>query len=113
MKTLGWKRSGNSGRRSHAGSGSASPPFGLGRDPSNTLVVDNEWVSRNHAIIEFRRGYFVLTDRSTNGTYLQLGDDDEIRLHRDEAQLRKSGKISLGQAVNKDPTDVLYFQCAG
>ena len=44
---------------------------------------------------------------------LQLGDDDEIRLHRDEAQLRKSGKISLGQAVNKDPTDVLYFQCAG
>lgn len=92
---------------------SLSPPFGLGRDPTNTLVVDNEWVSRNHAIIEFRRGYFVLTDRSTNGTYVRLGDDDEIRLHRDELQLRKSGKISLGQGVDKDPTDVLYFQCAG
>ena len=67
----------------------------------------------NHATIEFRRGYFVVTDRSTNGTYVQLGDDDELRLHRDELQLRKSGKISLGQAVDKDPTDVLYFQCVG
>ncbi len=90
---------------------SSSPPFGLGRDPSSTLVVDNEWVSRNHAHIEFKRGYFVLTDRSTNGTYVKLGEDDELRLHRDELQLRKGGKISLGQAVDKDPTDVLYFQC--
>lgn len=92
---------------------SLSPPYGMGRDPSNALVVDNEWVSRNHASIEFRRGYFVLTDRSTNGTYVRLGDDDELRLHRDEIQLRKSGAISLGQAVDKDPKDVLYFQCQG
>ncbi len=92
---------------------SLSPPFSVGRDPSSTLVVDNEWVSRNHALIEFRRGYFVLADRSTNGTYVRLGDDDEIRLHRDEIQLRKSGAISLGQAVDKDPTDVMYFQCQG
>ena len=92
---------------------SLAPPFGLGRDPQSSLVIDNEWVSRNHATIEFRRGYFVLTDRSTNGTYVQLGDDDELRLHRDELQLRKSGKISLGQAVDKDPNDVVYFQCVG
>jgi len=92
---------------------SLAPPFGLGRDPNSSLVIDNEWVSRNHATIEFRRGFFVLTDRSTNGTYVRLGDDDEMRLHRDELQLRKSGMISLGQAVDKDPTDVLYFQCVG
>ncbi|MCB1599747.1 MAG: adenylate/guanylate cyclase domain-containing protein [Lysobacterales bacterium] len=92
---------------------SLAPPFGLGRDPGSSLVIDNEWVSRNHATIEFRRGYFVLTDRSTNGTYLRLDDDDELRLHRDEVQLRKSGKISLGQSTDKDSTDVLYFQCSG
>ncbi|MGE4073082.1 MAG: adenylate/guanylate cyclase domain-containing protein [Lysobacterales bacterium] len=92
---------------------SLAPPFGLGRDPSSSLVIDNEWVSRNHATIEFRRGYFVLTDRSTNGTYLRLDDDDELRLHRDEVQLRKSGKISLGQSTDKDSTDILYFQCSG
>ena len=92
---------------------SQAPPFSLGRDPNSSLVIDNEWVSRNHATIEFRRGFFVLTDRSTNGTYVRLGDDDEMRLHRDELQLRKSGMISLGQTVDKDPTDVLYFQCVG
>ncbi len=92
---------------------SLAPPFGLGRDPGSSLVIDNEWVSRNHATIEFRRGYFVLTDRSTNGTYLRLDDDDELRLHRDEVQLRKSGKISLGQSTDKDSTDILYFQCSG
>jgi class 3 adenylate cyclase len=90
-----------------------SPPFGLGRDPGNNLVVDNEWVSRNHAIIEFQRGFFTLTDRSTNGTYVRLGDDDELRLHRDTIQLRKSGSISLGQSVDRDPDNVVYFQCSG
>lgn len=91
----------------------ASPPFGLGRDPSNALVIDNEWVSRNHATIEFQRGFFVVTDRSTNGTYVRLGEDDEIRLHRDSIQLRKNGAISLGQATEKDPNSALYFQCSG
>jgi predicted component of type VI protein secretion system len=90
-----------------------SPSFGLGRDPANQLVVDNEWVSRNHATIEFQRGYFVVTDRSTNGTFVKLGEDEEIRLHRDSLQLRKSGAISLGQASEKDPNSVLYFQCTG
>lgn len=88
-----------------------SPPFGLGRDHGNALVIDNEWVSRNHASIEFSRGFFVVTDRSTNGTYVKLGDDDEIRLHRDELQLRKSGSISLGQLAERKPEDVLHFQC--
>lgn len=90
-----------------------SPPFGLGRDPNNQVVIDNEWVSRNHATIEFQRGFFVVTDRSTNGTFVKLGDDDEIRLHRDSIQLRKSGVISLGQASERDPNSALYFQCSG
>ena len=90
-----------------------SPSYGLGRDPGNQCVVDNEWVSRNHALIEFQRGQFLITDRSTNGTYVKIGDDDEIRLHRDSMPLRKSGTISLGQARDKDPASVVTFQCSG
>lgn len=89
-----------------------SPPFSIGRDASNTLVVETEWVSRNHALIEFKKGYFVIADRSTNGTYVRLGDVDELRVHRDEIHLRKSGTISLGQAVDVDRPDVLRFQCS-
>ncbi len=89
-----------------------SQPFSVGRDATNSLVVETEWVSRNHALIEFKKGYFIIADRSTNGTYVKLGEDDEIRLHRDEIHLRKSGTISLGQTVALNQNDVLYFQCS-
>jgi hypothetical protein len=90
---------------------SSAHPFTLGRDATSSLIVDAEWVSRNHALIEFKRGYFVISDRSTNGTYVKLGEEDELRLHRDEVFLRKSGAISLGQTIALNPDHVLYFQC--
>jgi adenylate cyclase len=90
-----------------------SPPFTIGRDATSSLMVDAEWVSRYHALIEYKRGYFSISDRSTNGTYVKLGDDDELRLHRDEVHLRKSGAISLGQTIALNPDHVLYFQCGG
>jgi class 3 adenylate cyclase len=88
-----------------------SPPFTLGRDAASSLCVDAEWVSRNHAMIEYKRGYFMISDRSTNGTWVKLGEDDELRLHRDEVHLRKTGSISLGQTVALNPDHVVYFQC--
>lgn len=88
-----------------------SPPFTLGRDAASSLCVDAEWVSRNHALIEYKRGYFMISDRSTNGTYVKLGDDDELRLHRDEVHLRKTGAISLGQSIPLNPDHIVYFQC--
>jgi adenylate cyclase len=89
-----------------------SQPFTLGRDTASSLIVEAEWVSRNHAMIEYKRGYFVISDRSTNGTYVKVGDADELRLHRDEVHLRKSGTISLGQTIALNPDHVLLFQCS-
>jgi hypothetical protein len=54
----------------------------------------------------------VVSDRSTNASYVKLGEDDELRLHRDEVHLRKSGAISLGQALGLNKEDVVYFQCS-
>ncbi|MGH8174564.1 MAG: adenylate/guanylate cyclase domain-containing protein [Rhodanobacteraceae bacterium] len=89
-----------------------SPPFTIGRDVSNTLVVEAEWVSRNHALIEWKRGYFMVADRSTNGTWLKIGDDDELFVHRDEVHLRRSGTISIGQAHQIEAAELLAFQCS-
>jgi len=89
-----------------------SDPFSMGRDQGNSLVVETEWVSRNHALIEFQKGYFTISDRSTNATYVKLGEDEELRVHRDALHLRKSGTISLGQTVTANQQDVLYFQCS-
>lgn len=91
-----------------------SDPFTLGRDANSSLVIDAEWVSRNHAQIEYKRGYFMLTDRSTNGTWVKLGEDEELRLHRDEIHLRKTGTISLGQALAAgSQQDLLHYQLLG
>ncbi len=85
--------------------------FSIGRDPTSSLVVETEWVSRNHALIEWKRGYFMLADRSTNGTWLKIGDDDDLLVHRDEVHLRRTGTINLGQAHRIDDADLVYFQC--
>ena len=88
-----------------------APPFSLGREVGNNVVVEAEWVSRTHAMVEFKRGHFVLSDRSTNGTWVKVGNDDELRLHRDEVHLRKTGIISLGQESAINSEHVLYYQC--
>ena len=75
------------------------------------MVIVADWVSRTHAMIEYKRGYFVLSDRSTNGTWVCLGDDDELRLNRDEVHLRKSGTISLGKGMALNADQLGYFDC--
>ena len=86
-----------------------SEPFMMGREVSNNLVVEADWVSRTHAQIEYKRGHFMITDRSTNATYVCIGQDPELRLHRDEVHLRKSGSISMGQAATANTHDLIHF----
>jgi hypothetical protein len=90
-----------------------SPTFMMGREAANNLVVEADWVSRSHAQIEFKKGYFTITDRSTNATFVRFGEDDEMKVHRDEAKLRKTGTISLGQSVAINVNDVIYFEAEG
>lgn len=84
--------------------------FMMGREAGNHLVVEADWVSRTHAQIEFKRGHFTLADRSTNGTYVRIGEDDELKLHRDELHLRKAGTISLGQSFGVNTGDIIHFE---
>jgi class 3 adenylate cyclase len=86
-----------------------SEPFMMGREVSNNLVVEADWVSRTHAQIEYKRGHFIITDRSTNATYVCIGQDPELRLHRDEVHLRKAGSISMGQAATANTHDLIHF----
>jgi hypothetical protein len=86
-----------------------SDPFMMGREASNKLVVEADWVSRTHAQIEFKRGHFMIIDRSTNATYVTIGQDQELRVHRDELHLRKSGTISMGQSAAINTNDLIHF----
>ena len=82
----------------------------MGREPGNQRVVEADWVSRTHAMVEYKRGHFMLTDRSTNGTFVRVGEDDELKLHRDEVHLRKSGTISLGQSFAANSGDIIHYE---
>ncbi|MDQ7048689.1 MAG: adenylate/guanylate cyclase domain-containing protein [Enterobacterales bacterium] len=68
----------------------------LGRNPDCELVIGVELASRHHAKISVQRGLFVISDQSTNGTYLQPLGDEVIFLRRGELALKGKGLISLG-----------------
>jgi class 3 adenylate cyclase len=85
-------------------------PFTLGREDSHSLTIESDWVSRDHAMIEWKRGHFILSDRSTNGTWVKIGNE-ELLVHRDAFHLRRSGTISLGQAHAAGDGNLLHFEC--
>lgn len=80
----------------------------LGRDDSCTIIVKNDFVSRQHATVEFRSGNFILSDHSSNGTYIRNGEVI-IRLDREDTPLRGKGHISLGQYYADNPGDLIEF----
>jgi adenylate cyclase len=80
----------------------------LGREDSCEIVVRNDFVSRQHANVEFRFGKFILSDHSSNGTYIRNGESI-LRLNRDDAILHGHGSISLGQPYSDNPADLIEF----
>jgi diguanylate cyclase (GGDEF)-like protein len=70
-------------------------PVMLGRGSENTIVLENDSVSRKHAKIEKRgRHYHVADLDSTNGTYV----NDELV---SDYQLRRGDQIKVGDTIIK------------
>jgi hypothetical protein len=96
-----------------------SEPLKVGREPPPNLAAGIEfiavgvgWVSRDHGLIEYKRGHYTFSDISTNGTYVRLDDGEEVLVHRDEHQLRKTGVISLGKAAGQNlPEMLIRYRC--
>lgn len=81
----------------------------LGRTESCHVLVQSDFASRQHARIELRFGKFVISDESTNGTYIRFSDGNEVRIAREELILQGSGSISLGEPHTKGPTELVEF----
>ena len=81
----------------------------IGRDAGCNIVIANNRASRRHCIIERRQDRFVLTDQSTNGTYVTAEDGIEILLQREEFRLVKHGWIAFGQPRAEAEEVVEYF----
>jgi adenylate cyclase len=82
----------------------------LGRDASCQMVVPDRMASRQHARVERRRDKFILTDQSTNGTFVVFDGEAEMVLRREEVMLRGKGRIALGHSVTNAPEETIYFE---
>lgn len=83
----------------------------IGRGLDCELVVTGDLISRYHSRIEHRRGKFIITDQSTNGTFIQTEEGQEIFLRREELTLYGSGYISLGKKVDRSDVNLMHFIC--
>jgi two-component system, cell cycle response regulator len=68
----------------------------VGRGSDNQIVLEGDSVSRRHAYLERRNGHwFVVDERSTNGTYV----NEEQIVH--EAELTTNARIKIGPTILK------------
>ena len=86
------------------------PTLTLGRSNENDVVVDTESASRNHASIECIRGRYMLSDFSTNGTYvLKEGGAVEF-VRRESTSLDHVGAIGCGFDPRSERADAVEFR---
>ncbi|MBK3774746.1 FHA domain-containing protein [Azospirillum brasilense] len=87
------------------------PRVTVGRDEGCGLRIPSRRTSRQHAVIDFSRGGFLLTDHSTNGTFIRTGESPSLLLRRDSTKLTGSGLIGFGgEPLRPDEDHVLTFQ---
>ena len=83
----------------------------IGRDAACDVVVGDRKASRKHARIEHRGDKFVLSDQSSNGTWVQVNGEEAVALRREELMLRGSGSISLGHGPVAGEGAPVEFSC--
>jgi hypothetical protein len=82
----------------------------LGRSPTASLTVNDSRVSRVHATVEWRGGQFVLSDVSSFGTWVYMGNQNEpVVLRRTECYLVGQGQIALGCDRHADQAPLATF----
>jgi len=88
-------------------------PALIGRDAGCRLVIRSECASRRHATIDVQRNRFVLTDHSTNGTFIVDQSGNRQFLRREAVHLAGKGVISVGIAPDRNADDLIYYRYEG
>jgi adenylate cyclase len=83
----------------------------IGRAEENDVVVKGRLSSRLHARIVIGRSNFVLIDQSTNGTFVQTGDGEELFIRQDIRQLKGQGMMGLGCLPERGSPHTIHFTC--
>lgn len=85
--------------------------FTFGRSSGCDLSIDGGLTSRLHAMITIKRGKFVFSDQSTNGSFIKLENGQEVFLRREELTIFGTGQISLGESNNNKDALIIKYVC--
>lgn len=80
----------------------------LGRDAACDVRLDGAAVSRTHCTIVRRDAAFFLRDHSSNGTFVTLRGQSEVRVKDKELSLMCAGRIALGQPADAAATPIAF-----
>ncbi|MCW9023851.1 MAG: FHA domain-containing protein [Gammaproteobacteria bacterium] len=83
----------------------------VGRSTKCAFIIDSDCASRQHAKLSYRKGKFVVSDHSTNGTFIKPQGGKEVYIHGEDYPLSGSGFISLGESISVDNEHLIYYSC--
>ncbi|MGL4324574.1 MAG: adenylate/guanylate cyclase domain-containing protein [Beijerinckiaceae bacterium] len=81
----------------------------IGRGDTSDFIITDPRASRDHATIQRDGEQWVLTDHSTNGTFIVFAGETVLALRRKELVLHGLGDIGFGFDPEKEPADALRF----
>ena len=87
-----------------------NPRLYLGRQSQNDIVVSVKSASRFHAFIELRDGQFVLSDNSSNGTFIYPDESKSYHVKQKEAQLENTGALCLGDDSGPEALQAIHYR---
>jgi len=87
----------------------AHPSATVGRGEQNDFVVKGDLASRLHARIDYRNRRFILSDQSTNGSWVVDASGKESIVRHDTHVLTGSGNISFGHMPAEGQPDLLHY----
>jgi predicted component of type VI protein secretion system len=82
----------------------------VGRAEQNDFVLKGDLISRLHARIDYRNRRFILTDQSTNGSWVTDAAGKEHFIRHDTLVLTGSGTISFGHVPAPGQPDLLQYR---
>lgn len=81
----------------------------MGRLKRNDITIVKDHVSRFHATIKYKNGKYILTDQSSNGTYVHIQGRQGIFVKKKILLLSNSGIIGLGGVVTSESSEAIHF----
>ena len=81
------------------------PVISIGREDYNDIVIKYSWVSRTHAYLENRNGVFIVSDKSSNGTFIYPENAESTYINQREHPLVGKGVIFIGREKSGEHED--------